>query len=47
MFIMDARLMRKYLTGFPFLVAFTNGNENLSFDIADHVIHRYSLENNC
>lgn len=28
------------------VVAFTNGNENLSFDIADHVIHHYSLENN-
>jgi len=28
------------------VVAFTNGNENLSFDLADHVIHRYSLENN-
>jgi len=28
------------------VVAFTNGNENLSFDIADHVIHHYTLENN-
>jgi len=27
------------------VVAFTNGDENLTFDIADHVLHRYSIEN--
>lgn len=27
------------------VVAFTNGDENLTFDIADHILHRYSIEN--
>ncbi|WP_125721247.1 HAD family hydrolase [Flavobacterium ustbae] len=27
------------------VVAFTNGNENLSFDIADLVLHHYSVDN--
>lgn len=27
------------------VVAFTNGNESLTFDIADHVLHRYSVDN--
>lgn len=27
------------------VVAFTNGDENLNFDIADHILHRYSIDN--
>ena len=27
------------------VVAFTNGNENLTFNMADHILHRYSTEN--
>lgn len=27
------------------VVAFTNGDENLTFDIADHILHRYSTNN--
>lgn len=27
------------------VVAFTNGNESLTFDIADRVLHRYSVDN--
>lgn len=26
------------------VVAFTNGNESLNFDIADHMLHRYSID---